>query len=163
MTRADSSRRAVAALPPRRSRPGTTDRSDPVAAVHVYRLTRRSTAYTAQNAEPDAENAGRKTAARNRDRQFSRYERARPGALRRPASGSRPASRESAGVESRRPTGALGCARLGAARSHDRARVPDGVRVRQAEHAAQPERDRSDSSARLPSPRFGCLESPLAF
>ena len=51
----------------------------------------------------------------------------------------------------------------GAARSHDRAQVPDGARVRQAEHAAQPERDRSDSAARLPSPGFGCFASPLTF
>ena len=56
-----------------------------------------------------------------------------------------------------------GVRHIGAARFHDRARVPDGARVRQAEHAAKPERDRSDSSARLPSPRFGCLASPLAF
>jgi hypothetical protein len=54
-----------------------------------------------------------------------------------------------------------------------RAQLPGGVCVRQAEHAlqqkticrasAKAERDRSDSSARLPSPRFGCLESPPAF
>ena len=59
-----------------------------------------------------------------------------------------------------------GCNRMwtyGAALSHDRARVPDGARVRQAERAAKPERDRSDSAARLPSPRFRCLESPLTF
>jgi hypothetical protein len=40
---------------------------------------------------------------------------------------------------------------------------PNGRRVRQAEHAAQPETGDRDSSRRLPTARFGSDELPLAF
>ena len=61
------------------------------------------------------------------------------------------------------PDGCNPVCAYGAALSYARARVPDGARARQAEHAAKPERDRSDSVARLPSPRFRCREVLPAF